>query len=185
MAARCGKSKPKPGTPRRGAKFGFSGVPTNGGANPPRNAPGLAPVPRPTNPRPAPEEVRAGAAEACMGAEAPLPCPKAEIEKPALSASIKPNLETALVMAVGAKMPLNTTDVLGGFLVAKVAAIDSQVGRTPQFVRFYAIRIPRGIPASQHRNCRFWFWPRIAAEGTQERKSIEFLPCVLSAVGGT
>jgi hypothetical protein len=104
MAARCGKSKPRPGTPRRGAKFGFNGVPTSGGANA-LNAPGLVPVPRgcPANPRPAPEKLRAGAENPCMGAEEPRPCPEAEIAKPTLSATANPNLDIVLTMAVEAE----------------------------------------------------------------------------------
>src|ERR1700680_2944066 len=106
MAARCGKSKPRPGTPRRGAKLGFSGVPTSGGANP-LNEPGLVPVPRgrPANPCPEPEKLRAGAEDPRMGAEEPRPCPEADIATPTLSATINPNLDIAFAMVVEAEKP--------------------------------------------------------------------------------
>lgn len=103
MAAKCAKSKPMPGTPRRGAKFGLSGVPTSGGANP-LNTPGLVPVPRGCpanpNPRPAPEKLRAGAEDPRMGAEEPRPCPEAEIATATTRATSIPNLDIAFVMAV-------------------------------------------------------------------------------------
>src|SRR5580704_5253834 len=106
MAARCSKSKPKPGTPRRGAKFGFSGVPTSGGANP-LNAPGLVPVTRgrPANPCPEPEKPRAGAEDARIGAATLRPCPEAEIATATVKAATNPNLDIAFVMAVEPEKP--------------------------------------------------------------------------------
>src|ERR1700680_3619946 len=103
MAARCGKAKPRPGTPRRRAKLGFSGVPTSGGANP-LNAPGLVPVPRgrPANPCPEPDKLRAGAEDARMGAATLRPCPEAEIATATTRTTSIPNLDIAFVMALEA-----------------------------------------------------------------------------------
>ena len=95
MAARCGKSKPRPGTPFIGPKLGLSGVPT---------CEGKEPLPPPRRKAEAPRDgamPRGIAENPRMDAADPRPWPTAEVAIPSPSAISNPSLQIALTIDPG------------------------------------------------------------------------------------
>src|ERR1700730_12591566 len=88
-AARCGKSKPRPGTPLIVLKLGLRGVPTSGERGPLLTPPAR---PGPEIPRADPEKLRTGAEDPRMGAENQRAWPEADIATPKPRATRSPSL---------------------------------------------------------------------------------------------
>ena len=135
-AARCGKSKPRPGTPFIGAKLGLSGVATGG--KKPRLE--LLPRPAPENPRTGFEKLRGGAEDPRMGAEEPRRWAEADTATPKLSAITNPSLYIAF--AIDQSRNLLIEKMFAGAAWLQAGQRDFHGQRNSPFVRFYAIRIP-------------------------------------------